>query len=53
MIDETQQMLPQPPGGGSWIRQADGSLVPNIPSAGDADRTDGDAPKGKPEKKGK
>ncbi|WP_315742836.1 MULTISPECIES: hypothetical protein [unclassified Bradyrhizobium] len=53
MTDETQQTLQQPPGGGSWVRQADGSLVPNIPPADDAGPTGGDAPKGKPEKKGK
>ncbi|WP_316200406.1 MULTISPECIES: hypothetical protein [unclassified Bradyrhizobium] len=51
MTDETQQTLPQPPSGGSWLRQADGSLVPNVPAAGQ-DAT-ADAPKAKPEKKGK
>ncbi|MGJ5203638.1 hypothetical protein [Bradyrhizobium sp. HKCCYLR20261] len=51
MSDDTErQPLPQPPGGGSWIRQADGSLVPNLPVPDDAEP----APKaGKSDKKGK
>ncbi|UFZ05457.1 hypothetical protein LQG66_03835 [Bradyrhizobium ontarionense] len=48
--DTTPETLPQPAGGGSWIRKPDGSLVPNVPPV-DASAESAEAPK--PNKKGK
>lgn len=53
MSDDTQQPLPLPQSGGSYIRRPDGSLVRNEPAPADGAGTDEAPGAAKPAKKGK